>query len=89
MEYWNGYYAGRAAAMRAVSTVRRIELEQTRRTSRKLRWIAAGYWACVALVAIGSGWAYLDHGYSRVNAFEDGTMLMSVLLRASRPRYPR
>ena len=35
MEYWNGYYQGKAAAMRNLGAIRRIELAQTRRRLRR------------------------------------------------------
>lgn len=53
-EYWIGYYNGKAAAMRNLGTIRRIELERSRRRLRRsigvllvidLAVFAAGFYA--------------------------------------------
>lgn len=57
-EYWNGYYQGKAAAMRNMGVIRRTELDQMRRVHRYLAWADAGFWLFASGSVAATLWAW-------------------------------
>lgn len=89
LEYWNGFYAGKAAALRNGEVIARINERVTVTPKRPPRWLTAGFWACVLLVAASAVSEIVAHDVSRTDTFCWGVSAMSVIMRLSRPRYPR
>lgn len=89
LEYWDGYYAGKQAALRNGEVIARINSYAPRPPSRLHKWHVAGFWACMAMVAVSSTWGWAIGNYNRMDAFDDGVAVMCLLMRLSRPRYPR
>lgn len=56
-EYWNGYYQGKAAAMRNVGSIQRTWFEQSRRTQRRLRWAEVMFWVFASGSIAATLWA--------------------------------
>lgn len=88
-EYWNGFYAGKAAALRNGEVVARINQYAAVTSKRAPRWLVAGFWACTLLVAASAVSEIALHDVNRVDTFCWGVSAMSVVMRLSRPRYPR
>lgn len=78
LEYELGYTAGHIAGVKAMYDVEHALTLPMPAPPRTPRWLAPTYWVCVALVVADSLWTLAIHDYTRVNAFEDGVMLMSV-----------
>lgn len=88
-DYWTGYYEGKRVAGDEATQWIIHQSTLRRRPLIPKKWITAGFWACVLLVGVSHLIAHLSHDYSRVDAFEDGVILMVLIGRLSRPRYPR